>query len=92
MYLDRFGLHVGVRAHDHLETLAGEDPVASDLDRGNGDNVVGAHIEPCRLAIDRNNLVCRSRLEHEPVRLIADRGLMEKAFDRAGDHVRTCRA
>jgi len=34
------------------------------------------------------NLVCGARLEHEPVRLIADRGLMEKAFDRAGDHVR----
>ena len=85
------GLHVGIGANDRLETLAGQDPVAPDLDRGDGDDVVGAHIETRRLAIDRDNLVCGSRLEHEPVRLIAERGLMEQAFDRAGDHVRTCR-
>src|SRR6476469_8258218 len=91
MHLDRFGLHEGVGAQDRLETLAGQYPVAPNFDRGNCDDVVGAYIESCRLAVDRDNLVCRSWLEHEPVRLIADRGLMEKAFDRAGDHVRTCR-
>jgi sulfate permease, SulP family len=51
--------------------------------------VVGAHVEARRLAIDRDDLICGSWFEHEPVRLIADRGLMEKALDRAGDHVRT---
>jgi hypothetical protein len=91
MYLDRFGLHEGVGAQGRFETLAGEYPVASNFDRGNCDDVVGAYIEPCRFAIDRDYFVCRSRLEHEPVRLIADRGLMEEAFDRAGNHVRKCR-
>jgi hypothetical protein len=60
MHFDLFGPHAGIGANDRLETLTGQDPAASDLDRGNGDDVVGAHIEPCRLAIDRNNLVCRS--------------------------------
>src|SRR5256885_16028751 len=91
MYLDRFGLHEGFGAQDRLETLAGQYPVAPNFDRGDCDDVIGPYIEARRLAIDRDNLVCRSRLEHEAVRLIADRGLMEKAFDRAGDHVRTCR-
>src|SRR5215204_3136102 len=77
MHLDRFGLHEGVGAQDRLETLAGQYPVAPNFDRGNCDDVVGAYIEPCRLAIDRDNLISRSRLKHEPVRLIADGGLME---------------
>jgi hypothetical protein len=89
MHLDPLGPHVGVGANDRLETLTGQDPVASDLDRGNADDVIGTHVETRRLAIDRHNLVCGSRFEHEPVRLIADRGLMEKALERAGDHVRT---
>src|SRR3954467_15721558 len=83
MHLDPFGPHVGIGANDRLETLTGQDSVASDLDRGNGDDVVGAYVETRRLAIDRDHLVCGSWLEHEPVRLIADRGLMEQAFDRA---------
>ena len=57
MHLDRFGLHAGVGAHGRLETLTGQDPVASDFDRGNCNDVVGTHIEACRLAIDRDNLV-----------------------------------
>src|SRR5213596_4354762 len=69
MHLDLLGPHVGIGAHDRLETFTGQDPAASDLDRGNGDDVVGAHIEPCCLAIDRDNLVWRSRLEHEPVEI-----------------------
>ena len=91
VHLDLFGPHVGIGANDRLETLTGQDSVASDFDRGNGDDVVGTHVETRRLAIDRDNLVGGPRLEHEPVRLIGERGSMEQAFDRAGDHVRTCR-
>ena len=46
--------------------------------------MAGAHVEARRLAINRDDLVSGARSEQEPVRLIADRGLMEKAFDRAG--------
>ncbi len=90
MHLDPLGPHASIGANSRLETLTGQDPVSPDLDGGNGNDVVGAHVETRRLAIDRDDLVCGARLEHEPVRLIADRGLMEKALDRAGDHVRTC--
>src|SRR5882724_10510079 len=90
MHLDSLGSHACIGANSRLETLTGQDPVSPDLDRGNRNDVVGAHVETRRLAIDRDDLVCGTRLEHEPVRLIADRGLMEKALDRAGDHVRTC--
>src|SRR5205823_5439116 len=86
MYLDCLGLHAGIGAHDGLKTLAGQDPVAADLDRGNGDDVVSAHIEARRLAIDGDNFICGSPLEHESVGLVSDRGLMEQAFYRAGDH------
>jgi hypothetical protein len=47
MYFDGFGLHVGIGAYDRLETLTGQDPVASDLYRGDCDDIVGAHIEAC---------------------------------------------
>ena len=91
MHLDLFGPHVGIGPNNRLKALAGQDPIASDLDCGDGDDVVGAHIETRRLTIDRDNLVYGARLEHKPVRLIADRCLMKKAFDCAGDHFRTCR-
>ena len=46
MHLDPFGLHVGVGANDGLEAFTGQDSVTSDLDRGNGYDVVGTHVEP----------------------------------------------
>src|SRR4030095_2570705 len=92
MNLYRLGLQGGVGAHDRLQTLASQDPVAPDPDRGNRDDVVRVHVEAGGFAIDRDNLVRRPRVEHEPVRLIANRGPMEQAFDRAWDHVRTGRA
>ena len=91
MNFDPLGSHASIGANSRFETLAGQDPVAPDFDRGNADDVVGPHIEAGCLAIDRDDLVNGTWLEQESVRLIADRGLMEKAFDRAGDHVRTCR-
>ena len=85
MYLDPLGLHVGIGANSCFETLTGQDSVSSDLDRGNADDVVGPDIEAGCLAIDSDDLVNRTWLEQESVRLIADRSLMEKSFDCAGD-------
>ena len=84
MNFDPLGSHASIGANSRFETLTGQDPVAPDLDRGNADDVVGPHIEAGCLAIDCDDLVNRTWLEQESVRLIADRGLMEKAFDRGG--------
>ena len=70
--LDCLCPHCGVGAYSRLEMLAGQDAVASNLDRGDSYNVIHAHLQPRGLAIDGNNLVRGSALEHEPVRLVPD--------------------
>src|SRR6266702_1488773 len=91
MNFNSLGSHAGIGTNSSFETLTGQDPVAPDINCRNADDVVGPHVETGCLAIDRDDLVNGTWLEQESVRLIADRGLMEKSFDRAGDHVRTCR-
>ena len=72
MHLDRLGSHAGIRARDRLETLAGQDAVAADLDRRDRDDVVGSQSRPVVSQSIATTSSCGSRLEQEPVGLVAD--------------------
>ena len=67
MNFNLLGSHAGIGANSRFETLTGQDPVASDLDRGNADDVVGPHIKAGCFAIDRDDLVDGTWFEQESV-------------------------
>ena len=79
MHLDRLRAGLAVlRPDEGLEALAGQDAVAADAHRGNGDDIVAPRVEPGGLAIERHRLVRRPRLEQELVGVVAERGPVEQ--------------
>ena len=72
MHLDRFGRDRHARPHHHLIGLTGENAVAANFDRRDGDDFVALAVEAGGLAIDRHHLIRRSRLQQNDGR--RDRG------------------
>jgi hypothetical protein len=61
-----------LRAHDQLQRLAGQDPIAADLDRRYGEELGLADVEARRLTIDADQFRCRVGLEQELITAVSE--------------------